>query len=197
MSATAWRQSIWLRRRGAWRRRAAGSRPWPRCTERTAILAKLPADDPRLQGATLYSSLEPCSERRSRPRTCTRLVLDAGIPRVVIAWREPDLFVVGCEGVELLAAAGVEVVEITRSRGRGPRRQRASAALRLIRARHRAAVRRWAAPPLSGVRPTVIQVPQARQSRPVPPRWCTRTMFVVPGTPGGEPAVMIMASPSL
>jgi diaminohydroxyphosphoribosylaminopyrimidine deaminase/5-amino-6-(5-phosphoribosylamino)uracil reductase len=30
---------------------------------------------------------------------------------VVIAWREPDLFV-NCEGVALLSAAGVEVVEL-------------------------------------------------------------------------------------
>lgn len=77
-----------------------------------SALAKLPPGDPRLTGATLYSSLEPCSERRSRPRTCTRLILDASIPRVVVAWREPDLFVTGCQGVELLARAGVEVVEM-------------------------------------------------------------------------------------
>ncbi|PLW71553.1 hypothetical protein GQS52_14435 [Streptomyces sp. SCUT-3] len=77
-----------------------------------AALAKLPPGDPRLAGATLYSSLEPCAERRSRPRTCTRLVLDAGIPRVVIAWREPDLFVTGCQGTRLLTGAGVEVIEI-------------------------------------------------------------------------------------
>ena len=77
-----------------------------------AALAKLAPRDPRLPGATLYSSLEPCTERRSRPRTCTQLVLDAGIPRVVIAWREPDLFVTGCQGAELLAARGVEVLEI-------------------------------------------------------------------------------------
>ncbi|WP_234430902.1 hypothetical protein [Streptomyces sp. NRRL F-4489] len=36
----------------------------------------------------------------------------------------------------------------------------------------------------------------ARQARSLP-RWCTRTMLVVPGTPGGEPAVMIMVSPGL
>ncbi len=77
-----------------------------------SALAKLAPDDPRLAGATLYSSLEPCSERRSRPRTCTRLILDTSVPRVVIAWREPDLFVTGCQGVELLTGAGVEVVEI-------------------------------------------------------------------------------------
>ncbi|MFI5753930.1 deaminase [Streptomyces sp. NPDC051569] len=77
-----------------------------------SALAKLAEADPRLTGATLYSSLEPCSERRSRPRTCSQLILHAGIPRVVVAWREPDLFVTGCQGIELLAQAGVEVVEI-------------------------------------------------------------------------------------
>ncbi|MEU3185537.1 deaminase [Streptomyces sp. NPDC006923] len=77
-----------------------------------SALGKLAPGDPRLADATIYSSLEPCSERRSRPRTCTRLILDAGIARVVLAWREPDLFVTGCQGVELLTEAGVEVVEI-------------------------------------------------------------------------------------
>jgi len=77
-----------------------------------SALAKLAPGDPRLATATIYSSLEPCSERRSRPRPCARLILDAGIPRVVIAWREPSLFVADCQGVELLAAAGVTVVEL-------------------------------------------------------------------------------------
>ncbi|MDH6141797.1 diaminohydroxyphosphoribosylaminopyrimidine deaminase/5-amino-6-(5-phosphoribosylamino)uracil reductase [Kitasatospora sp. GP30] len=77
-----------------------------------AALAKLPAGDPRLRGATVYSSLEPCSRRASRPHPCAELILAAGVPRVVIAWREPDLFVTGCEGVDRLRAAGVEVVEL-------------------------------------------------------------------------------------
>ncbi len=77
-----------------------------------AALAALATDDPRLADATLYSSLEPCAMRRSRPRTCTRLILDSGIRRVVIAWREPDLFVTACQGIRLLRQAGVEVVEI-------------------------------------------------------------------------------------
>jgi diaminohydroxyphosphoribosylaminopyrimidine deaminase / 5-amino-6-(5-phosphoribosylamino)uracil reductase len=75
-------------------------------------LAKLSSDDPRLKSATIYSTLEPCSQRKSRPRTCTQLILDAGIPRVVMAWREPSLFVADCQGYELLADAGVAVVEI-------------------------------------------------------------------------------------
>lgn len=62
-------------------------------------------------GTTLYSSMEPCSTRASRPRSCTQLILAAGITRVVFAWREPSLFVEG-RGAELLAAAGVEVVEV-------------------------------------------------------------------------------------
>ena len=77
-----------------------------------AALGKLPAGDPRLLGATVYSSLEPCGERASRPLTCSRLIIAAGIPRVVVAWREPDLFVTGCQGTALLEAAGVEVVEL-------------------------------------------------------------------------------------
>jgi riboflavin biosynthesis pyrimidine reductase/pyrimidine deaminase RibD-like protein len=76
-----------------------------------AALARLDPADPRLAGATVYSSLEPCSRRASRPRTCTRLILDAGVPRVVFAAREPTTFVDG-EGAELLAAAGREVVEV-------------------------------------------------------------------------------------
>jgi pyrimidine deaminase RibD-like protein len=62
-------------------------------------------------GTTVYSSLEPCSARASRPRTCTDLIVAAGVTRVVFAWREPSLFVVG-EGAERLRAAGVELVEL-------------------------------------------------------------------------------------
>ena len=62
-------------------------------------------------GTTLYSSMEPCSTRASRPRSCSQLIVAAGICRVVFAWREPSLFVEG-RGAELLAAAGVEVVEV-------------------------------------------------------------------------------------
>ncbi|MFI6454738.1 dCMP deaminase [Streptosporangium amethystogenes] len=76
-----------------------------------SALGKISPGDPRLAGATVYSSLEPCSARRSRPRTCTRLILDSGVRRVVLAWREPLLFV-DCHGAEELAEAGVTVVEI-------------------------------------------------------------------------------------
>lgn len=75
-----------------------------------AALAKLDADDPRLATATVYSSLEPCAHRASRPAPCARLILEAGVRRVVTAWREPDTFVTDADGSGLLAANGVDVV---------------------------------------------------------------------------------------
>lgn len=76
-----------------------------------SALAKVPGDE-RLKNSTIYSTLEPCSQRASRPKPCAQLVLEAGIPRVVVAWREPALFVANCVGLEQLEEAGVEVVEI-------------------------------------------------------------------------------------
>ena len=70
------------------------------------------AGDPRLPGATIYSTLEPCSQRKSRPCTCTELVIAAGLGRVVLAWREPALFVADAQGSELLARAGLAVIEL-------------------------------------------------------------------------------------
>jgi diaminohydroxyphosphoribosylaminopyrimidine deaminase / 5-amino-6-(5-phosphoribosylamino)uracil reductase len=63
-----------------------------------SALGKLAADEPRLAGATIYSTLEPCSQRKSRALTCTQLILATGIRRVVIAWLEPALFVADCQG---------------------------------------------------------------------------------------------------
>src|SRR5882757_6431312 len=60
-----------------------------------SALAKLAGQRVDLAGATLYSTLEPCSERSSRPRSCTQLILDAD-----------------ARGAELLSAAGVQVVEL-------------------------------------------------------------------------------------
>jgi pyrimidine deaminase RibD-like protein len=75
-----------------------------------AALAKLPPGVD-LAGATIYSSLEPCSTRKSRPRTCTELILAAAISRVVCAMREPPIFV-DCQGAEILSRAGVDVLQI-------------------------------------------------------------------------------------
>ncbi|PZS38690.1 MAG: dCMP deaminase [Pseudonocardiales bacterium] len=83
----------------------------PREHAEEAALGKLAPNDRRLAGATLYSSLEPCSTRASRPRSCTELILATSISRIVFAWHEPDLFV-DCRGAELLRAAGRQVVEV-------------------------------------------------------------------------------------
>jgi diaminohydroxyphosphoribosylaminopyrimidine deaminase / 5-amino-6-(5-phosphoribosylamino)uracil reductase len=63
---------------------------------------------PELAGATLYSSLEPCAARASRPVPCVDLIIASGIGRVVIAWREPPIFVPG-GGAVRLRKAGLRV----------------------------------------------------------------------------------------
>ncbi|WP_329521459.1 deaminase [Spirillospora sp. NBC_01491] len=80
----------------------------PRDHAEESALAKAPE---RVPGATVYSSLEPCDRRGSRPRGCAELIIAAGAARVVFAWREPSLFVEGT-GAERLLAAGLEVVEL-------------------------------------------------------------------------------------
>lgn len=82
----------------------------PRDHAEEAALAKLDAGNVDAS-TTIYSSLEPCGDRASRPRSCSGLILDAGIGRVVFAWREPTLFTTG-HGAEQLARAGCEVVEV-------------------------------------------------------------------------------------
>jgi pyrimidine deaminase RibD-like protein len=76
-----------------------------------AALAKLDPAELGLDRVTIYSSLEPCRVRASRPRPCAELIIEAGLRRVVIAWLEPPLFAAG-GGAALLRAAGVTVVEI-------------------------------------------------------------------------------------
>jgi diaminohydroxyphosphoribosylaminopyrimidine deaminase / 5-amino-6-(5-phosphoribosylamino)uracil reductase len=62
-------------------------------------------------GATLYSSLEPCAVRSSRPTPCADLIIASGIGRVVIAWREPPTLAPG-GGATRLRTAGVHVVVV-------------------------------------------------------------------------------------
>jgi pyrimidine deaminase RibD-like protein len=64
-----------------------------------------------LAGATMYTSLEPCRRRLSRPRSCAELIVAAGVRRVVLAWTEPPLFVPG-GGAQWLADRGVTVTQI-------------------------------------------------------------------------------------
>ncbi|MGA5498720.1 deaminase [Streptomyces cinereoruber] len=84
----------------------------PREHAEEVALAQVPQGEPRLAGATIYSTLEPCSQRSASRTPCAQRILEAGIPRVVIAWREPSLFVDNCVGYEELMEAGVMVVEL-------------------------------------------------------------------------------------
>ena len=59
------------------------------------------------RGATLYTTLEPCSHQ-GRTGPCVDAILDAGIARVVVAVEDPDLQVAGA-GVARLRAGGVTV----------------------------------------------------------------------------------------
>jgi diaminohydroxyphosphoribosylaminopyrimidine deaminase/5-amino-6-(5-phosphoribosylamino)uracil reductase len=60
-------------------------------------------------GATLYSTLEPCSFHGRTP-ACSRAVIERGIARVVIGMRDPHPRVDGL-GIRILRDAGIEVVE--------------------------------------------------------------------------------------
>jgi pyrimidine deaminase RibD-like protein len=74
-------------------------------------LARAAEQGAELAGSTMYTSLEPCRNRLSRPRSCSELIFAAGIRRVVLAWREPPLFVPG-GGAAWLGEHGVRVLEV-------------------------------------------------------------------------------------
>jgi diaminohydroxyphosphoribosylaminopyrimidine deaminase / 5-amino-6-(5-phosphoribosylamino)uracil reductase len=63
---------------------------------------------PFLRRAVMYSSLEPCAARSSRPTPCADLIIAHGVSRVVIAWQEPPIFQPG-GGAARLREAGVDV----------------------------------------------------------------------------------------
>ncbi len=75
--------------------------------EQEALLKALKAGA-ELRGATIYSSMEPCSKRSSEPASCTELILRYGFQKVVFAAYEPSLFVC-CEGACTLRQRGVVV----------------------------------------------------------------------------------------
>lgn len=65
-----------------------------------------------IRGTVVYTSLEPCGRRASRPEACASLLVRVGVVKVVYAWTEPDTFAVG-GGAQVLRAAGVHVVEMS------------------------------------------------------------------------------------
>ncbi|KAI8328947.1 cytidine deaminase-like protein [Blakeslea trispora] len=61
-----------------------------------------------LSGATMYTTMEPCSVRLSGNRPCSDRIIEAKIKRVVLGVREPPNLVT-CEGVSLLEREGIQV----------------------------------------------------------------------------------------
>ncbi len=66
------------------------------------------ADKSLLRDVTMYVTLEPCSHYGKTP-PCAKLIVDCGIPRVVVGAVDPNEKVSG-RGIAMLREAGVEVV---------------------------------------------------------------------------------------
>lgn len=65
-------------------------------------------DKSLLRDATLYVNLEPCSHYGKTP-PCANLIVEMGIPSVVIGMKDPHEKVAG-KGIEILRQAGIDVL---------------------------------------------------------------------------------------
>lgn len=74
-------------------------------------VAKAVTADADLSGATIYTSMEPCSKRASKPVSCSEIIINCKMAKVVYAYAEPDHFV-KCDATRRLVAAGIEVCTI-------------------------------------------------------------------------------------
>jgi diaminohydroxyphosphoribosylaminopyrimidine deaminase / 5-amino-6-(5-phosphoribosylamino)uracil reductase len=66
----------------------------------------LQAAGERARGATLYTTMEPCTHHGDTP-PCTRAILEAGVARIIAGALDPNPKAAG--GLEELSAAGVDV----------------------------------------------------------------------------------------
>lgn len=88
-----------------------GEKPYNTHAEECAI-KKAEKAGINLRCATLYSTMEPCSIRLfTATKSCTELIIDAGILRVVYSAAEPPVYV-KCEGHNRLERAGIEVLHL-------------------------------------------------------------------------------------
>jgi diaminohydroxyphosphoribosylaminopyrimidine deaminase/5-amino-6-(5-phosphoribosylamino)uracil reductase len=62
----------------------------------------------KARGATAYVTLEPCAHHSPRGPACSDLLIEAGVSRVVVALKDPDIRTAG-RGFARLEAAGIAV----------------------------------------------------------------------------------------
>lgn len=77
--------------------------------EVNAIASVKEEDRHLLKESTIYVTLEPCSHYGKTP-PCSKLIIETGIPRVVIGAPDPNPLVAG-RGVKMMREAGIEVTE--------------------------------------------------------------------------------------
>ena len=75
--------------------------------EVNAIHSVRPEDKALLKNSTIYVTLEPCAHHGKTP-PCANLIVNTGIPRVVIGSSDPNPLVAG-KGVKILQDAGIQV----------------------------------------------------------------------------------------
>ncbi len=70
-----------------------------------------------LEKITLYSSLEPCYNPYASGNSCSELIVDSGIKRIVFAYRDPNHKILGAE---FLRARGVTTIDLSSRFGEIP-----------------------------------------------------------------------------
>lgn len=64
-----------------------------------------------ISGATIYVTIEPCIFRKSGKTSCSDLIINSGIKKVVFGVKDPEIKV-NCDGIEKLREAGIKVVHL-------------------------------------------------------------------------------------